>query len=573
MEGWDDIEPVPDREQSLRALLGAVIASSMVPITEREVLEEACRLLDDAWADFERFELRDVLRGNAEMPGAVMTPTGFFAALSPPTDISAVFARAAESEALAARIAESQGPSGGDSWPAQILFAAPLLSTDGERRLGLKAQQGDRIAINALILSNTRLAAALARRKQTYPALDGEDLLQEAILGLLRAAEKFDPSKGFKFSTYATWWVRQAISRAVADKSRTVRVPVHIVEKLNQLRGIEYRYHKAGRPNDPTNDEVAAELGWSLFEVANYRQSEILPEELDTYAELEDRTALGVEDEVLAAIEVDELRAFLEASLSYREMQVLIRRRGLFETRKETLDEIGKTFRVTRERIRQIENIAIKRLLESDYARARRTTASALSTCAVNTPMLKHPANIPRELAVPPSAAADAASDVPEPDETPLAEGKHSVSTADGSSPHPPRQADNVDREQADTPAQRALDRAAAEHATMLLSDADTGRPELILGRRDIELLREALAAVGKHARDHLENDGNVKALRGIARGNVEASSGQADMLDLLGQAVTMLAERQDSSPSHTDKFNARVVAAMLHGTVVETRS
>ena len=246
----------------------------------------------------------------------------------------------------------------------------PLLSSEEERDLARKVMDGDEYAKKKLCESNLRLVVSVAKKYVGKTSMSFLDLIQEGNMGLLRAVDKFDYTKGFKFSTYATWWIRQAITRAMADQSRTIRIPVHMVETINKYVKVNRTLmQKLGR--EPTIDEIAKELGTTPEKVMEIQKTAQDPISLETPMGEEDdgKMADVIEDETAKSpIEYatqsllrEQLLAVID-TLTPREQEVIRQRYGLLDGKQKTLEEVGKEFSVTRERIRQIEAKALKKL-------------------------------------------------------------------------------------------------------------------------------------------------------------------------------------------------------------------
>ena len=246
----------------------------------------------------------------------------------------------------------------------------PLLTFEQEQELGAQMAAGSESARNTLIESNLRLVVSIAKRYTGRSKMSFLDLVQEGTIGLIRATEKFDYTMGYKFSTYATYWIRQSLSKAVAEQSRTIRVPMHVIEALSKLNAVSRKLYQE-LEREPTAKEIAAQLQMDEAKVKELLNIVKEPTSLDTTLTDDDETTVGdlvadesVEDFNTSIFQEEVAKTIQEVLLTLdpREQEVITMRYGLKGTKARTLEEIGNHFNLTKERIRQIEEKALRKL-------------------------------------------------------------------------------------------------------------------------------------------------------------------------------------------------------------------
>jgi RNA polymerase primary sigma factor len=258
-----------------------------------------------------------------------------------------------------------------------------LLTHEEEIDLSKRAKAGDEKARQRLIEKNLRLAVSVAKKYRGM-GLPFEDLIQEGNIGLMKAVEKYDPDRGWRFSTYATWWVRQAVQRAMADKGRTIRVPVHMGEKIRKMARA-YNELSAEFEREPTDEEVAARLEWTADEVRNVKgamsdavslnQSLTSDDDSSEVGDfVEDEQASDTAGEVLREMETEGLQGAIEG-LPERHRRVLVRRYGLDDQKPATLADLSEELKISRERVRQLQREAERMLKNGEYGQAFATAA------------------------------------------------------------------------------------------------------------------------------------------------------------------------------------------------------
>lgn len=343
----------------------------MTPAPPRQIAAAVESLLDQSWAPYAKGEAYRVLEDLLEDGDVLRDDLG---RVYPPNvpdlfEAAAALARASDTaDALAEFEVDARAlTTSSEAFVSPDILRHPLLSPEEVQGLASRIEAGDRDALRALVRRNARLvwSVVLPARARRSPGLDVEDMFQEGMIGVIRAGEKFDYRKGYRFSTYATWWIRQATSRAIADKGRTIRLPVHQVEFARRVRRVRRSMERASG-EEVTASELATRLDVDTDKV---EAIEVLMEDVKSIDTDEDVAAQALEIEAVDEIAerthlrgVNQLLEWLLAELSVRERRVLNMRFGLMGGPEQTLEEIGRVLGVTRERVRQIQNEALKKI-------------------------------------------------------------------------------------------------------------------------------------------------------------------------------------------------------------------
>ena len=350
------------RRKALEGLLVELVRASLRPVTPPDLKEDALRLLDECWADVRAAEIDEVADDLEH--DAIENDRWGFRATRPARSLDDAWPHLVSASEWADVVAltEAKAQDGADTRGQRQLFTRALLEQYEEVRLGARSLRGDQVARNDLIEANTRWAIQIVRNFAHHESasIDFDDLFQAACIGLVRAAEKFDPTLGYKFSTYSTWWIRQAIQRNIANDSRTIRIPVHIHERLRRVEREEWKYERENG-HAPSTSELAR-----LSEITEQQLNDVkmlpntVPLEDALPESLVDRLKPDIEELVIDDLTAASVRLVLQG-LTAREKQVIEERYGM-EGEPRTLDDIGRSMDLTRERVRQIEVKALKRL-------------------------------------------------------------------------------------------------------------------------------------------------------------------------------------------------------------------
>ncbi len=403
--GWPRWDPVDDgradgehRRVLLAEAVVGVVGLHSRPLTRPSCFRAASNALAAAWVDFQRAEVWVAM--DDAVNGGLLVEAGNWLQAGCEVDLDVALEALEDMESPGGRIPRWRLTA------PPALFDAPLLSSEDEKRLAQAVERGDREALHRFVMANARLAQSSAAERwwAGSPALDVDDLFQEAMLGVIRAVEKFDWRRGRRFSTYATWWIRQAMNRARADKSATIRRPVHIVEKAARVHAASNAgFAYLGR--EPTPEEISILGEIPLVDVLEVRALTPPAVSLDalvaeTCGGLGDPGMLAAEvlpavsEQVLAGAEEDELRRLL-GKLAEREQRIMILRHGLFGEHIHTLEELGVMFSVTRERIRQLQHNALKELMDLAAGSTQEASPEAPQTAPARPPRVAQPRATP----------------------------------------------------------------------------------------------------------------------------------------------------------------------------------
>lgn len=364
---FDDVAAMQhaERRAALEELVIACLDTHLSPVDATTHAKVVARLLDEAYADYTEDEVVEVIGQAVEHDSVKLDRLGRLVPRVAGRSTAQVVRAFARARGFADQVADYEAPANAEAhWPTQRLMHHQLLSAEDERRLGRLAGEGRRDSINELVVRNLRLVWSMTGGRRASAVFDCEDTFQEACFGLVRAAEKFDVTRGFKFSTYACPWIRQAATRGRADRGRAVRLPVHVDQRIQPVLNFRSRYARE-HGAVPYVELVAKRIGRTVAEVESaIETSQPVLSIDDPRTRLPADPASSWQGAQRTAETAADVRWLIRTHLDARQRRVIAMRFGLDGWAQHTLDDVGKRLGVTRERVRQIQTDALKRLAE-----------------------------------------------------------------------------------------------------------------------------------------------------------------------------------------------------------------